>query len=67
MAQRKAEAGLSGVERAAYIEVVGQGLWSGRTAGGETIAVLSAMSVGQKLLCFPSRVSQLPSDGAELL
>lgn len=55
------------MERAAYIEVVGQGLWSGRAAGGETIAVLSAMSVGKKLLCFPSRVSQLPSDGAELL
>lgn len=55
------------VEGAAYIKVVGQGLWSGRVAGGEAVVVLGDVSVGQKLLYFSSGVRQLTSDGAELL
>lgn len=54
-------------ERGAYVKVVLQGLGSGRSAGGETIVVLINAPVSQKFLYFSSRVSQLTSDGAELL
>lgn len=54
-------------ERGAYVKVVLQGLRSGRSAGGETIVVLIDAPVSQKFFYFSSRVSQLTSDGAELL
>lgn len=55
----------SGTGRA-YVQVVGQGLGGG-AGGREAGVVLGDASVGQKLLRFPARVGQLPSDGAELL
>lgn len=58
---------LSGLESGAYVKVVLQGLWSGSVAVGEAKVVLKGVLVGQKLLCFSSRVGQLTSDGTEFL